>query len=95
MAAKEDDAYLEIHVRDDSKLVEVWLTHAENRDEALRERLKPLYQRYKYENYMVAVFQSGERDLVEETSTLLCHNRRRLAQLEVQRESGQGMEIRV
>ena len=35
---------MEIHVRDGSKLVEVWLTNSEKRDAELRERLKLLYR---------------------------------------------------
>ena len=52
---------MEINVRDDSKLVEIWLTNAEKRNAELRENLKPLYQEYKAKNYLVAVFESGER----------------------------------
>ena len=38
---------MEINVRDHCKIVEVWLSNSEKRDELLRERLKPLYQKYK------------------------------------------------
>ena len=41
------DNKLEINVRDDNKLVEVWMTNVEQQDHALREKLKPLYQEYK------------------------------------------------
>lgn len=74
---------MEIHVRDSSKLVEVWLTNSEKRDENLRERLKPLYREYKEKDYLVAVFESGEQDLTDLTSSLLCDHRRRSAQREV------------
>lgn len=77
---------MEIHVKSDSKLVEIWLTNAEKQDTAIREKLKPLYQAYKEKKYLVAVFESGEGDLATATSDLLCHNRKRLTQLEVQRE---------
>ena len=76
--------YLEINVRDSCKLVEVWLSSSEKRDALLREQLKPLYRKYKAQNYLVAVFESGERDLADATSDLLCYNRKRLAEQEVQ-----------
>ena len=49
------DNKLEINVRDDNKLVEVWMTNVEQQDHALREKLKPLYQEYKRKKYLVAV----------------------------------------
>lgn len=77
---------MEIHVRDGSKLVEVWLTNSEKQNIELRERLKPLYREYKEKDYLVAVFESGEQDLTELTSSLLCDHRRRTAQREVELE---------
>lgn len=77
---------MEINVRDDSKLVEIWLTNEEKGDTAMREQLQPLYREYKAKNFLVAVFQSGGRNLTDATSDLLCHNRKRLAEQEVQRE---------
>ena len=82
---------MEIHVKSDSKLVEVWLTNAEKQDTAIREKLKSLYRAYKEKKYLVAVFESGEGDLANATSDLLCYNRKRITQLEVQREKQQGM----
>lgn len=84
---------MEIHVRDSSKLVEVWLTNSEKRDSELRERLKPLYREYKEKDYLVAVFKSGEQDLTELTSGLLCDHRRRAAQREVELERQSGMAV--
>ena len=77
---------MEINVRDDRKIVEVWLTNEEQRDQTLRKKLNPIYQQYKEQKYTVAVFLSGGRDLAEETGALLRHNKRRIAELEVQRE---------
>ena len=88
--------YLEINVRDHCKIVEVWLSNSEKQDELLRERLKPLYQKYKAQKYLVAVFESGDRDLADATSDLLCYNRKRLAEMEVQRqrqEMSAGMQM--
>lgn len=77
---------MEINVRDDRRIVEIWLTNEEQQDRAFRESLKPLYQQYKGKKYTVAVFLSGSRELTEETGALLCHNKRRSAELKVKRE---------
>lgn len=82
---------MEIHVRNEKKIVEIWLSNAEKHDTNLRERLKPLYKEYTAKKYLVAVFESGEQDLTEATSSLLLYNRRRIAELEVEREKKRGI----
>lgn len=77
---------MEINVRDDRKIVDIWLTNEEGQDQTIEESLKPLYQQYKAKKYHVAVFRSGNLDLAEETGALLRYNKRRVAELEVQRE---------
>ena len=77
---------MEVYVRDDMKLVTVWLTRAEQEDLALRERLKELYAEYKAKKYMVAQFHSGTEDLYCNTRDLLLFNRKRIEELAVQRE---------
>ena len=77
---------LEINVRDEQKLVEVWLTRAERGDGTVRERLKPLYAAYKEKKYMVAVYESGVQELYGGTLDLLCYNKWRCAEIDVQRE---------
>ena len=77
---------MEINVRDDKKIVEIWLTNQEKQAQALGEQLKKLYQQYRKKKYFVAVFMSGDEDLTEETSALLCYNRKRLAEQEVRRK---------
>ena len=84
---------MEINVKDDIKIVEVWLTQEEKRDAALREQLKPLYQDYEKKKYLVAVFESGSQNLWEETSALLCYNRKRIAQMKMEREKQQGVAM--
>lgn len=58
---------MEMNVRDDKKLVEIWLTNAEKIDPVLREGLKEIYAKYKAKKYMVAVFESGKGDPSEDT----------------------------
>ena len=77
---------MEINVRDDKKIVEVWLTNQEQRDERLQKQLEDLYQQYSKKKYFVVVFKSGNQDLAEETSALLCYNRKRLAEQEVRKK---------
>ncbi len=82
---------MEINVRDDRKIVEVWLTREEQQDQASMVQLKPLYQQYRNKKYIVAVFLSGTQDLAEETGALLRRNRRRSAELEVKRRRCRSM----
>lgn len=84
---------MEINVRSESRTVEIWLTREEKQDAKLREKLKPLYQRYKNEGYLAVVYESGERDLWDAASDLLCYNRKRIAQLEVEQEKQCGMAM--
>ncbi len=80
-----------MEIREQSKIVELWLTREEQDDPAFRESLKPIYQQYKDQNYLVAVFLSGEEDLYQQTRDLLLYNRRRLAEKEVQAEKQAGL----
>ena len=75
-----------MNVRDDLKIVEIWLTNPEKNDPVVRESLKPIYARYKKEKYLVGVFESGEGDLYDDTLALLSYNRKLSAQKEVQQE---------
>lgn len=84
---------MEINVRDSNQIVEVWLTREEKQDINLRERLRPLYQKYKAKKFLVAVFESGEQNLEELTGSLLGYNRKRIAQLEMEREKQQDMTM--
>lgn len=86
IGSQERDRHLEINVRSDRKLVEIWLNHRESEDPALRELLKLRCQKYRAQNYLVAVFQSGTEELYEGTRDLLLYNRRRQAEREVIQE---------
>ena len=65
---------MEMNVYDNKKYVSIWLTRSESRDDALRESLKPIYQKYKAMDYKVAVFESGSGDLPTLTKGLLSYN---------------------
>ncbi|MCD8384203.1 MAG: hypothetical protein LUC39_04500 [Clostridiales bacterium] len=70
-------------------MVDVWLTNAEKNDSQIQAQLKKLYAKYKEKKYLVAVYQSGSRDLYESTLALLAYNKKRVAELDVQREKRQ------
>ena len=84
---------MEINIRNDIKMVELWLTKSERQDAKLRSDLKVLYQGFKESGYQVTTFLSGDQDLADTTSGLICYNRKRIAQLEVEREKKQGLDM--
>lgn len=84
---------MELTVKDERKLVEIWLTNAEKADPVLRASLQGIYDKFKKKNYLVAVFESGNGDLYAQTRDLLLYNRQRLAEQEVQREKAQQMTM--
>lgn len=67
------------------KTVEVWLTKAEKNDPQLRANLKDFCTEWKMNDYSIAVYESGEKDLYQSTLDLLTYNKKRLAELEVRR----------
>ena len=77
---------MEIIQDDAKKLVQVWLTRQEGEDSVVQARLQPMYAQWKQQKYLVAVFRSGREDLKENTLALLAYNKRRSAELAVQRE---------
>lgn len=77
---------LQIDVLDDKKIVAVWLTRAEDANETVRARIDGLCREYKPRKYQVAVYKSGREDLHTSVLDLLAYNKRRIAELQVQRE---------
>lgn len=77
---------MEINPHQESKLVEIWLTHEDQSSRDIQERLQNIYRKCTEEKYAVVEFRSGQQDLVEETSALLLYNRRRSAERAVQTE---------
>ena len=83
---------MEMNVRDDMKLVDIWLTNAEKNDQQLRSSLQSIYDKYKEKKYTVAVFESGSEDLYENTLALLRYNKKRSAEKAVARKKQRDME---
>lgn len=92
-AGKDRCGLLEINVHDNKKLVDIWLTRTEQAQPALRTYVNSLCHDFTGKGYTAAVFLSGEKDLAEETSALLCYNKKRIPELEVQREREQQMNM--
>ena len=79
---------MELNVYHDRKLVEIWLTSAEQADEALQRRLKSLYKSYKSQKFLIAVLISGNASLEDCTIGLLRHNQTAAAQRDL-KQSGE------
>ena len=77
---------MEVNVHKEDKIVAVWLTRAESQDKELQKRLVPYYKQFKEHGYMVAVFHSGEGDLIAGTAELLRQNMRDFALAEIRNE---------
>lgn len=77
---------MEINSHKENKLVDIWLSRGDQSSQDIQERLRSIYRRCAEEKYTVAVFYSGQQNLVEETGALLRYNRRRSAEQAVQRE---------
>ena len=76
---------MELKVHDNTKIVEVWMTNAEKNDPAVQARMKELYAKYKEKKYTVAVFQSGGGDLYQSIHDLLAYNKKKCAEIAMQR----------
>lgn len=69
---------MKIDVLDKEKIVCIWLDHADQKNPAIQDQLKPLYQKYRQKKYLVSVFYSGQDDLEETTKELLLYNRKKI-----------------
>ena len=66
---------MRIHMDEEKKIAEIWLTKAESSDPAVEARLKPFYKECKDHKYLAVVYRSGRESLLETTKDLLRHNR--------------------
>lgn len=66
---------MKVEVNDQFRFAFVWLTNEEKNDQQIRESLQPLMTEYKSKKYKLVVFESGSRDLLEQTKGLLSHNK--------------------
>ena len=66
---------MEINVKKDKKIIEIWLSNEDKSNILIKEKLKELYEKYKKTKYIVAVYESGNADLFSGTKSLLSQNR--------------------
>ena len=66
---------MEIVVNENKKIVEVWLSNEEKNNAFIKDELKKLYDLYKKTKYIVAIYESGNADLLSGTQSLLSQNR--------------------
>lgn len=66
---------MKVEVNDQFRFAFVWLTNEEKNNQQIRESLQPLMTEYKSKKYKFVVFESGSRDLLEQTKGLLSHNK--------------------
>ena len=66
---------LELHADVDFRILSIWLTNAELQDSTTMQQIKPTCDRYRKQKYKVAIFRSGNGDLLHNTQSLLLHNR--------------------
>ena len=66
---------MRIHMDEEKKIAEIWLTKAESDDPAVEAKLKPFYKECKDHKYLAVVYRSGRESLLETTKDLLRHNR--------------------
>ena len=74
---------MEMNIRSDRKLVEIWLSNGEKSNPITRMDINGICDKYKKQNYLVAVFESGSENLFQNTLDLLVYNRKRTAEKEV------------
>lgn len=66
---------MKVEVNDRFRFASVWLTNEEKEDSQVREKLLPIIAEYKAKKYKFVIYESGSRDLLEQTQSLLSHNK--------------------
>lgn len=66
---------MNININETEKIVEIWVFNSQKYNDDLRNKLKPMFDEYKTKKYTVAMFFSGECDLIEKTIDLLKYNK--------------------
>lgn len=66
-------------VNDVTKIVTIWLTNDDQKDEAVSEKVNEICNKYHDKKYLVGVFKSGKESLYENTRDLLLKNRESMA----------------
>lgn len=67
---------MELSVNNSGKYACIWLTRADKADVLVMNQLQYFIDEFKQKKYRVAIFESGEQDLVEKTKELLVQNKK-------------------
>ena len=55
---------MRIHMDEEKRIAEIWLTKADSDDPAVEARLKPFYKECKDHKYLAVVYRSGRESLL-------------------------------
>lgn len=77
---------IEIDVNEARGTVSIWLTNADQKDEALMAWLEEQYPNWKAQKLLPVIYRSGKDDFFDCTLQLLKYNRMRSAQREIAAE---------
>lgn len=66
---------MEFNVNKEGKYAMVWLRNDEKDDPEVQKSLQPLVEECKKKKFRLVIMESGNRDLKEQTTSLLLHNR--------------------
>lgn len=77
---------MEIVKNEETRIVEIWLTKADQRDTDCMNLLEPLFKKWNAEKYLPVIYRSGSDDLYGNTLALLKHNRAVFIRREVELE---------
>ncbi len=83
--------YLKVIIDPDKKLFTVWVTNGEKEDDKFLEKARKDASIFKKAGYLVAFFHSGNEELLEAASALVCSNYRELCEKE--RQIGAAIEV--
>lgn len=65
---------MKFEIDNELNLAKVWCSHADQRDEAKRQKLKEFIADCRKEKIFVCVYESGDGSLLENTKELLANN---------------------
>lgn len=78
---------MQLTVHRGKKAAEFWVTNIERQAPIFQKVVLPwFFNQFKLFGYFVTIYHSGQKNLYDQTSALLCYNRKRLAQLETEKE---------
>ncbi len=62
-------------MNDEFRFASIWLTNEEKNNQEIRDEIFPLIEKWKSRKYKFVIYESGQRNLLEQTKGLLNHNK--------------------